>query len=93
MAPELQVLLTVFGLALFFSFVAVRYFLRQARRNGTDRMLALRNGLLLALVLFAGSILVYDAIKPTRVVEQDESAWCEKHPQECNTPPPLFSTY
>ena len=93
MAPELQVLLTVFGLALFFSFMSVRYFLRQARRNGTDRMRALRNGLLLALALFAGSILVYDTIKPTQEVEQDESAWCEENPQECETPPPLFSTY
>ena len=91
MAAEVQILFSIFLLALFFSFMAVRYFLRQAKRNGGDRLLALRNGLLLALVLFAAFILAYDVIKPARVVEHSEPDRCEKNPQECVTAPPIFS--
>ena len=89
MAPEVQIFFTVFLLALFFSFMAVRYFLRQAKRNGGDRVLALRNGLLLALALFAVFIMAYDAIKPERVVQNNEPDWCERNPGQCVAPPPV----
>ena len=91
MAPELQTLFVVFSLALFFSFMAVRYFLQRAKRDGSDRLRALRNGLLLALILFAGSILIYDAIKPAPELKQGDADWCDKNPQECASPPPVFS--
>lgn len=87
MEPEIRDLLFVTLLAIMFIVLAVRYYLRKARQTGSDQMIALRNGLLLALALFVILITVYENIREKRVVDDPDPNWCEKNPQSCRTPP------
>lgn len=54
-------------------------------------MLALRNGLLLALVLFAVFVIYYESIRDKKITNKPDPEWCNKYPQKCRGPVPIFS--
>lgn len=87
MEPEVRDLLTIASIALLFIVLAVRYFLLRAKQQGDDTMIALRNGLLVALALFIILIIYYESTRQKRVVDNPDPEWCEKNPQKCATPP------
>jgi hypothetical protein len=86
---EIKVLITVAGVSLLIIFFTVRFFMKRADARGQDSSIALRNGLLVSLALFALFIMYYEDTREKKVVEGVDSEYCKKNPWDCAEPPAI----
>lgn len=86
---EISILLTILSVSILFLVMAIRYFLRKAKAEGSDSMLALRNGLLLGFALFVLFVIYYESVREKKVADKPDPAWCKKNPQKCRGPIPI----
>ncbi|MDH5301573.1 MAG: hypothetical protein OEW58_09450 [Gammaproteobacteria bacterium] len=60
---EVNLLITVAGVMFLVLFFTLRFFVRRAKAKGEDTMVAARNGLFVALILFAAFVVLYEDAK------------------------------
>ncbi|MDH5545064.1 MAG: hypothetical protein OEZ43_05690 [Gammaproteobacteria bacterium] len=62
------------------------YFYRKAQREKQDVMQAMQKSLIVSLILFAIFVYIYEDSREKKMPEEDDSHWCETHPEECSAP-------
>jgi len=86
---EINLLFTVAGVMFLLLFLVVRYFMRRAKAKGQDTMIAARNGLLVALALFALFVVIYEENREKKMPLEADPNFCVDNPWECAEPPAI----